>query len=164
MLARLFFVVVLVLAGLGLAVRVYMARAVENELRPYEKIAIRELRDPIPQNTFLACPAGYCAATAASSPIFAVSVARLADDWGEMVASESGVVPVAAEPTQHRLVFIQHTMLLRFPDIVTVEFVDVAPDRSSLAIYSRSRYGRGDFGTNRRRVERWLSQLAQIAG
>jgi uncharacterized protein (DUF1499 family) len=40
----------------------------------------------------------------------------------------------------------------------------VAPDRSSLAIYSRSRYGRGDFGTNRRRVERWLSQLAQIAG
>jgi uncharacterized protein (DUF1499 family) len=164
MLARLFVVVVLVLAGLGLAVRVYMARAAEDELRRDEKIAIRELRDPIPQNAFLACPAGYCAATAASSPIFAVSVARLADDWGEVIASESGVVQVAAEPAQHRLVFIQHTMVLRFPDIVTVEFVDVAPDRSSLAIYSRSRYGRGDFGTNRRRVERWLSQLAQIAG
>jgi uncharacterized protein (DUF1499 family) len=164
MLARALFVVVLLLTGLGLGVRFYMARASEDELRPDEKIVIRELRDPIPQNAFLACPPGYCAATAASSPIFAVSVERLAEDWAEMVAGESGVVPVAAEPTQHRLVFVQHTMLLRFPDIVTVEFVDAAPDRSSLAIYSRSRYGRGDFGTNRRRVERWLSQLAQIAG
>ena len=164
MFARALFITVLLLAGLGLAARVYMGRAVENELRPDEKIAIRELRDPIPQNAFLTCPAGYCAATAASSPTFKLSVARLAEDWAEMVAGESGVVQITAEPTQHRLVLIQHTMLLRFPDIITVEFVDVAPDRSSLAIYSRSRYGRGDFGTNRRRVERWLSQLAQIAG
>jgi hypothetical protein len=164
MLVRLFVVVVLVLAGLALSVRVYMGRAVEDELRPDEKIAIRELRDPIPKNAFLSCPPGYCAAAAASSPIFALSVARLSDDWGEAIAGESGVVQIAGEPTQHRLAFIQHTMLLRFPDIVTVEFVDVAPDRSSLAVYSRSRYGRGDFGTNRRRVEHWLSRLSQIAG
>ena len=163
MLTRLFFVVILALAGLSLAVRLYMGRTAEDELRPDEQIAIRELRNPIPQNAFLACPAGYCAATAAPSPSFAVSVERLADDWEEVIAGASGIVRVAAEPAQRRVVFIQHTMLLRFPDIITVEFVDLASDRSSLAIYSRSRYGRGDFGTNRRRVEHWLSQLAQIA-
>ena len=49
-------------------------------------------------------------------------------------------------------------------DPVTVEFVALAPDRSSLALYSRARYGRSDFGVNRGRVLRWLSRLQQIAG
>jgi uncharacterized protein (DUF1499 family) len=157
-------VVASVVVGLGLAVRLYMGRAAEDELWPGERVSIAALRDPIPQNAFLACPPGYCAASAAASHVFALSVDRLAQDWNEMIAGESGVVKVAAEPARRRLVFIQHTPLLRFPDIVTVEFVAIAPDRSSLAIYSRARYGRGDFGTNRRRVLRWLSLLTRIAG
>jgi uncharacterized protein (DUF1499 family) len=127
-------------------------------------VAIRELRDPIPGNAFLACPPDYCAATAASSPAFAMPVDRLAQLWAEMVAGEPHVVTVANELAQHRVVAIQHTPLLRFPDIVTVEFVALGPDRSSLAIYSHARYGSGDFGTNRKRVLAWLSRLEQLAG
>lgn len=157
-------VLAIAIAAIGLAVRLYMGRASEDRLNPGEQIALRDLRDPLPQNAFLACPAGYCAAQADPSPVFALPVDRLTPYWDEMIAGESGIVRVATEPSQHRLVLIQHTMLLRFPDIVAIEFVAVAPDRSSLAIYSRSRYGRGDFGTNRRRVERWLRRLGEIAG
>ena len=154
-------IVALVLAGLG--IRVFMGRAAEDRLRPGESIAIRDLRDPIPGNAFLACPPDYCAATAMASPIFALPAERLADHWLKMIADQPGIVIVSDEPAQHRHVVIQHTRVLRFPDIVTVEFVALAPDRSSLAIYSRSRYGRGDFGTNRRRVLAWLSQIEQRA-
>ena len=63
------------------------------------------------------------------------------------------------ETAQHRLVVIQHTPLLRFPDIIAVEFVALAADRSSVAVYSRARYGKGDFGTNRKRVLTWLSEV-----
>jgi uncharacterized protein (DUF1499 family) len=154
----------LALAALGLAVRLYMGRAAENALHPDERVTLAELRDPIPGNAFLACPPGYCAATALESPVFALSVDRLAEDWAETIAGESGIVQVEDNPAAHRIVLIQHTPLLRFPDIITVEFVAIAPDRSSLAIYSRARYGRGDFGTNRKRVLRWLNRLAQIAG
>jgi uncharacterized protein (DUF1499 family) len=91
-------------------------------------------------------------------------VDRLAQLWAEMVAGEPHVVTVANELAQHRVVAIQHTPLLRFPDIVTVEFVALGPDRSSLAIYSHARYGSGDFGTNRKRVLAWLSRLEQLAG
>jgi hypothetical protein len=153
---------VLVLAGLGL--RLYMSRAAEDRLRPDERIDIRELRDPIPGNAFLACPPGYCTASAAPSPIFAMPVERLAGLWGGMMAGEPRVVTVADEPAQHRIVLIPHTPLLRFPDIVTVEFVAFGDARSSLAIYSRARYGRGDFGTNRKRVEAWLARLERLAG
>ena len=154
----------LVFAGFCLALRLYMGRAAENVLQPGERVILAELRDPIPGNAFLACPPGYCAATAAPSPVFALSVDRLVDRWGEMIAGESNVIQVEEQSTAHRLVLIQHTPLLRFPDIITVEFVALAPDRSSLAIYSRARYGRGDFGTNRRRVLRWLDRLTQISG
>jgi uncharacterized protein DUF1499 len=154
----------LALAGLGLALRLYMGRAGEDALRPGERVILTELRDPIPANAFLACPPGYCAATAAESPVFPLSVDRLAKDWAEMIAGERGVVQVEDQPAAHRVVLIQHTPLLRFPDIITVEFVALAPDRSSLAIYSRARYGRGDFGTNRKRVLHWLDRLTRIAG
>lgn len=153
----------LILAGLGLALRLYMGRAAENVLQPGERVTLAELRDPIPGNAFLACSPGYCAATAAPSPVFALSVDRLAKDWAEMIAGENNVIEVEDEPAAHRLVLIQHTPLLRFPDIITVEFIALAPDQSSLAIYSRARYGRSDFGTNRRRVLRWLDRLERVA-
>lgn len=155
-------VAALVLAGLGLTLRLYMGRAAEDVLRPGERVAIADLRDPIPGNAFLACPPGYCTATAAPSPIFAVSVERLADYFGEVIAGESGIVRVAGETAPHRLVLIQHSLLLRFPDVITIEFVALDAERSSLAIYSRARYGRGDFGVNRKRVLRWLSRLEQM--
>jgi uncharacterized protein (DUF1499 family) len=157
-------VVVLVLLGLGLAVRFYMDRGAEDRLMPDEHVDIRELRDPLPDNTFLACPPDYCAATAALSPIFALPAERLSQLWVQLMAGEPRVVVVADEPQPRRVVVIQHTPMLRFPDIVTVEFVALAADQSSLAIYSRARYGGGDFGTNRRRVLDWLSQLDQLAG
>ena len=156
-------IAVLVLVGLGLAVRIYMSRPAEDRLRAGERVAIRDLRDPIPGNAFLACPPDYCRAKAAASPVFAIPVEQLAALWTQMLAGEPNIVKVAAEPDQHRLVVIQHTPLLRFPDIITVEFVALGPDRSSLAVYSHARYGSGDFGTNRRRVEAWLNRLQNLA-
>ena len=80
-----------------------------------------------------------------------------------MIAAEPRLVQIAAQPEQRRLVYIQRSAVLRFPDIVTVEFVALAPEQSSVALYSRARYGRYDFGINRGRVLRWLSRLQQIA-
>jgi uncharacterized protein (DUF1499 family) len=157
-------VVALVVAGLGVAARLYLSRDAEIALAPGERVVIRELRDPLPGNSFLACPPDYCAAAAAPSPVFALPVERLANAWRRMLAGEPQVFPVDSEPEAHRFTFIQRTPLLHFPDIVTVEFVALSPDRSSLALYSRARYGRGDFGANRKRVMRWMSQMEALAG
>jgi hypothetical protein len=150
--------------GFALGIRLYMSRANEDRLRPGEDIAIAALRAPLPQNGFLACPPGYCGvAGSAPAPVFDLPEARLEACWRRMIAGERQVVLVAGEPNGGRAVYIQHTPLLRFPDIVTVEFSALGPARSSLAVYSKARYGRSDFGTNRRRVERWLAKLADVA-
>src|ERR1700683_5055814 len=112
-----FLVVAAVLGGLAVGVRLYMGRAAEDALRADERVVIADLRDPIPGNAFLACPPGYGRATATPSPIFAVSRDRLTEIWAELIAAESHVVQVADEPAQHRVVLIQHTPLLRYPDV-----------------------------------------------
>jgi hypothetical protein len=143
-------------AGLGLALRLYMGRAGEDRLAAGERVDILKLRGPLPPNAFLACPPADCTlAGAAATPVFDVPVAQLRAAWQRMIARQKRVVEVAADPAAGRFTYIQHTPLLRFPDIA---------DRSSLAIFSRARYGRYDFGTNRARVERWLAALAAAAG
>ena len=155
----------LIASALVLGLRVYFGRTAEDRLRLGEDITIAALRGPLAPNAFLACPPGYCVVTeAAPSPVFAFSADRLAAYWAQMIAGEPRLVQIAAEPEQRRSVLIQRSKLLRFPDLVTVEFVALGPDHSSLALYSRARYGRSDFGVNRRRVLRWLSRLQQIAG
>ena len=155
---------VLIAVALGSGLRLYMERTAEDRLRPGEDIAIPDLRGPLPQNGFLACPPGYCAAEpGTASPAFSIDAERLAELWREMVGSESRVLMLSSQPQERRYVLIQRSALLRFPDVITVEFVPLDPDRSSLAIYSRARYGKLDFGVNRERVERWLSRLRQLA-
>lgn len=148
---------------LGLALRIYMGSGAEDRLLPHEAASIRELRPPLPKTGFLACPAGYCSiADAVISPVFDMPWDRLRDYWIEMVSGERRVVR-AADFAPRRYVYIQHSPLFRFPDIVTVEFVPLGPDRSSIALYSRSRYGEYDFAKNRKRVERWLVLLQKVA-
>jgi Protein of unknown function (DUF1499) len=155
---------VLGLAALGVAVRMYMGREAEDRLTPGETIGITELRSPLPKAGFLACPPGYCSAgEAIVSPIFDVPWERLHDYWTEVMTGEKRMVSIVADTDSRRLFYIQHSPTFRFPDVITVEFVALGPDRSSIAIYSRSRYARSDFGKNRKRVEKWIALLERVA-
>jgi hypothetical protein len=148
----------------GLALRIYMGSGAEDRLEPGEAVRLSELHSPLPKNGFLACPRGYCAAAEAiTSPVFDIPWERLREYWLEMLSDEKRIVRVLVEPESRRYIYIKHSPVFRFPDIITVEFVPIGPDHSSLALYSRARYGEYDFGKNRKRVERWLVLLQKIA-
>ena len=83
-----------------------------------------------------------------TSPVIAV------DDGGALVISGF---------EHRRAVYIQRSPIFGFPDIVMVEFVTLGPERSSVAVDSRSRYGGYDFTKNRKRGERWLFVLQEVA-
>src|SRR5215470_19902633 len=48
----------------GLALRTYLNRPVEDRLAPDEAVSIADLSRPLTTPSFLACPPGYCAAAA----------------------------------------------------------------------------------------------------
>jgi hypothetical protein len=149
------------IAGIGL--RIYLGREAESRLAPEEIIDFSARKSADLKNVYAACPPRFCTPPGnAESPVFDIGWERLLDFWRELLAAQRNIELVAEDRGRRRLTYIQRTPVLRFPDIITVEFVPLDDGRSSLAIDSRSRYGTGDFGVNRRRVTAWLKLLVQM--
>ena len=120
--------------------------------------AVLEL-NPNP-NQYLVCPPDLCAAAPhAFSPVFDMQVDRLRARWREVVADQPRVALLAEYEDGVQVDYVERSARLRFPDIVTVRFIPVPPAQSTLAIYSRSIYGKSDLGVNRARVEAWVDAL-----
>ena len=113
-------------------------------------------------NQYLMCPPGFCDANPhADSPVFGVSVEQLRGRWREVVAVRPRVVLLAEDEDGQQFDYVQRSARFRFPDIITVRFISVSSSQSTLAIYSRSIYGKSDFGVNRERIDAWLKTLRE---
>ncbi len=111
-------------------------------------------------NWYLVCPESYCAATGhRSSPVFDEPASALRDRWLRMIARQPRVRLISEAADRLQFDFEQRSLVLRFPDTITVRFIALDVCRATLAIYSRSHYGYGDFGVNRRRIDSWLAAL-----
>ncbi len=110
-------------------------------------------------NQFLMCPPGFCGKPHAESRLFDVPVERLRAAWRKVVAARPRVTLLTEDADGRLADYIQRSAHFRFPDVITVRFIAVSASRSTLAIYSRSLYGRSDLGVNRARVEAWVIRL-----
>ncbi|MEM8988548.1 MAG: DUF1499 domain-containing protein [Pseudomonadota bacterium] len=119
------------------------------------------LEPPSSPNTYLVCTAEVCEAAPfdRQSPVFEAPAEAVKDAWFAMISDQPRITNGAADDATLQYEFIQRSRLFRFPDTVTVRFVPLEAGRSTLAVYSRSKYGYGDMGANKRRVENWLSAL-----
>jgi uncharacterized protein (DUF1499 family) len=156
-------VLLLTFAVLVVGLRIYLGREAENRLAEDEIIDFAARGSARRANVFAACPAGYCTPSGdIVSPVFAMDRERLRGYWSEVMSVQTRVGLVAWDGERHRATYIDHSAVFHFPDIVTVEFIDLGEGRSSVAIDSRSRYGTGDMGVNRRRVIAWLTTLEKM--
>jgi uncharacterized protein (DUF1499 family) len=161
-LLRLALLVVIALAGL----RIYLSRDEESRLRPGEAANFAHLELGQRDNVYLLCPGGpaICSEPAdAVSPVFAMDVDKLRGHLLVMLATEKRLTLASEGEEGRRLVLIQRSPVLYFPDIITIELIPLEGGRSTLAILSRSRYGRYDFGVNAARVKAWMAKLEAAA-
>lgn len=111
-------------------------------------------------NQYLVCPKDYCASDPhLTSPSFAQSAQELKESWMTMVEAQPRIEKGAADDTALQYDFIQRTEWVRYPDSITVRFIPLGETSSTLAIYSRSHYGKSDFGVNKERITSWLELL-----
>lgn len=110
-------------------------------------------------NQCLALPPGFAGHETPDieSPVFDASVDDVARAWRALALAEPRVASLREAGGQMECV--QRTPVLRFPDHVTAQAVDLGDGRASICVYSRARFGVRDFGVNRRRVEAWLGAL-----
>ncbi|MEM8789652.1 MAG: DUF1499 domain-containing protein [Pseudomonadota bacterium] len=98
-----------------------------------------------------------------AAPIYAVDASTLARAFDTFVMGQPRVERVAGTVEEGWMTYVQFTEQLRFPDYVSVRFYDFDDaGKSTVAIYSRSRFGYGDMGVNQARVQAWLQSLASF--
>ncbi len=123
-------------------------------------IDFRNLQLKRTPNQYLVAPQGFATATPhRQSPEFPWPAAELARRFRAVAIAEPRVTPLAEAAGGLQFELVQRSALFRFPDTISVEVLPLAEARSTLAIYSRSRYGHSDFGVNRKRIDRWLARL-----
>ena len=93
------------------------------------------------------------------SPVYSEGALVLAQAFDEFVLQQRATVRIAGLPPELFMTYVQRTETLKFPDYISVKFIDFGDGTTTLSIYSRSRYGYADLGVNKERVERWVKTL-----
>jgi uncharacterized protein (DUF1499 family) len=114
-------------------------------------------------NQMLVLPVGFASAEAPDleSPVFDIPADGLMEALEQVLVSKMRSRVLQKDRSLRQVQLVARTAVLRFPDDIWIQVLPDGAEQSALAIYSRSRYGYSDLGVNRRRVERWLGEIAQ---
>jgi uncharacterized protein (DUF1499 family) len=94
------------------------------------------------------------------SRVFPMTAAELAGRLVEVGLAEPGTRVLAGDASAGFVTLVQRSRVVGFPDVVTIRTWDVEGG-AALTIWSRSRFGRYDWGVNRARIERWTKALEE---
>src|SRR5262249_39041589 len=130
----------------------------DRDMGPIDFATLRRRSSP---NDALVCPSDRCpfARPDHEAKIYDMPPAELSARVTQVALAEPDTHALPCAPPCRLLRHVQYSRLMRFPDTIDVEVLPGGDGRSTIAIYSRSLVGYGDFGVNRARIERWLAAL-----
>ncbi|MCW9033445.1 MAG: DUF1499 domain-containing protein [Alphaproteobacteria bacterium] len=125
----------------------------------YQKVDFASLVLTKKPNQFLICPQDYCPSAKAHkiSPVFQVPAIKLSEAFDQVIKAQKSISDMVR--IDQSTDFVVRTPLIGWPDRVTVQIIPISESESTLAIYSRSVYGRSDFSVNEKRIAQWLEEL-----
>lgn len=132
----------------------------KNVQRP--ELDFSSLEKPRKPNAYLMSPPDYCQYSPKTiSPIFEVSIADLATSFEAVALSEPRTEKLGSREIGKDLQvdYVQYSKLIGYPDTITVRFIDLGAENSTLAVFSRAHYGYRDFGVNEARIKDWMRKL-----
>lgn len=114
-------------------------------------------------NRFLVGPeAGLAARPDRPAPVYALPPADLAAEIADVAEAQPRTALLAGSADGLWTTYVQRSRWIGFPDYISVRVLPTGEGQSTLAIYSRARFGRSDLGVNRARMEKWLAALARF--
>jgi hypothetical protein len=150
--------ILLVIAGLFLFPQTKKYLSDSFEQGTLETIDFKSLTSTNHEEGFLLCPIDICIDFTAdeTSPEFEITSIQLRKILFEFIDSQGSISLQNLDMTNQNFDFIERTPSMRFPDIITVQLYELSPNRSTVAIYSRSVKGYENKERNKKRVERWV--------
>ncbi|MEM1313127.1 MAG: DUF1499 domain-containing protein [Pseudomonadota bacterium] len=147
-------IVLLVVAFAGFAVWVRVA-PVDAAAEHVDPLTVTRAANP---NNVLLGPAGTDGADREAAVWMATPEALMAAFDAAALAAER-TERIAGSVEDLHATYLQRSALMAYPDMVSVKALP-AGEGATLAIYSRSRFGRSDLGVNDKRVSAWLDAIA----
>ena len=131
-----------------------------------QPVDFRSLEKASTPNRWLLAPSGLCrqAEPDASPPVFGTVSEELFQALRQVVVTDlASTSEVVVDEASLGLRFTAQVPVFGFKDDVDALVLPRGEGSSTVAVYSRSRVGYGDFGVNRRRVDDLLRRLrAQV--
>ncbi len=118
-------------------------------------IDMSRITRPSTPNTALAAPAGFSPAPDVVTPRYPVDPDRLFAVIRTVALAQANTVAHGDVGVPRQAHFVARSALMKYPDLIAVQ---VTPD-ADLILWSRSIYGRSDFGVNQARLMAWLAAL-----
>lgn len=134
----------------------YLSEFVEQ--KDPEPIVFEDFVPDDREEQFLTCPADLCANAGAHrlTPVYSVSADNLRARLLELIDNDPRISLRTADVGIDQYEFLAISPRQRYPDQITIRILELAPDRSSAAIFSRS-ISESERGTrNADRINRWL--------
>ncbi|USG61870.1 DUF1499 domain-containing protein [Sneathiella marina] len=132
----------------------------KNVQRP--DIDFAGLKKPRKPNSYLMCPRDYCLYPGKDvSPEFNIPAQQLAHLFEKMALAQDRTEKISETDKQGdvQMDFVQYSALIGYPDTITVRFIELTDETSTLAIFSRAHYGYRDFNVNENRIKNWMEKL-----
>ena len=61
------------------------------------------------------------------------------------------------------ITYVCRSKVFGFPDYISISVKKLDFNKSSISVFSRSRFGRYDFGKNKQRIQKWLTELKNLS-
>jgi uncharacterized protein (DUF1499 family) len=125
---------------------------------PDIEFATLERRDT--PNQYLMCPNDLCKAYIDDlPPLYGANVFEVRKAWETLLQREPRVKELRRNMQATQIDYVQRSAFWRFPDLITIRFIAIGERKTTIAVYSRSVYGQGDFGVNKARIRAWVAKL-----
>lgn len=156
--------IIILLIGAGILgyLALFLIQTAPHDPEVWHKDPLTEPSSETP-NSFRVAPAGTAVERVDQEAfIYAESAEVIAKALDDYILRQPRVERVAGYPQEQFLTYAQRTKTLKMPDYISIKVIPLGENRSTLAVYSRSRYGYGDLGVNKARVTQWLESLASF--
>lgn len=94
------------------------------------------------------------------APVYALPAPDLAERIDGVAMAQPRVTRLARSADGLWATYVARSRVMGFPDYVSVRVIAQGDATSTLAIFSRARFGKSDLGVNAARVTNWLAALA----
>jgi hypothetical protein len=131
------------------------------ETGPIEKLDFSKTASIRGPAQWLVCPGfDLCTELDDRTPIYDNDVNSIKRLWDRMLQEQFPKMElVLADDAMHQYTYVERSSFFQLPDLVTIQIFPNGETRASVAIFSRSVYPVGDFGSNPRRVIAMMDYL-----